>query len=367
MLRTADLAIVMEPTGNALHAGCLGNVNARWTFRGRSGHSARPCWPTTRSTARPRASTRSPASNTEAHDLDGLVFTEVVAVTQVLAERASRATSHATRRSPRRTSATRRTARRPRPRSACTRGAIRCSASSSSWPTRRAPRWRRPTRSCAASPTPARSSSRPEPVAEFAAGRRRRRDRRPRRRTRAPSTSASTRSHARSRSWRRSRAPEPGPRGHADLPLRAPHGGAPGGRRRPRGRRLRPMASRGRRPPAFIRRALGGPRRPSRSRPIRQPRACPSCARRSRTGSRGASVPRSTPTARSSALAEEAVFHLAQVVAGPGARVAIATPGYPVRPVARRSRAPRVSWTCRSTPRALTWTSRRWTRMRCCG
>ncbi len=41
-LREADLAIVMEPTANALHAGCLGNVNATWTFRGRPGHSARP-------------------------------------------------------------------------------------------------------------------------------------------------------------------------------------------------------------------------------------------------------------------------------------------------------------------------------------
>ena len=41
-LRTADLVLVMEPTANALHAGCLGNVNATWTFHGRSGHSARP-------------------------------------------------------------------------------------------------------------------------------------------------------------------------------------------------------------------------------------------------------------------------------------------------------------------------------------
>lgn len=41
-LRTADLAIVMEPTANELHAGCLGNLNATWTFRGVAGHSARP-------------------------------------------------------------------------------------------------------------------------------------------------------------------------------------------------------------------------------------------------------------------------------------------------------------------------------------
>src|SRR2546427_312629 len=38
----AELVVVMEPTDGELHAGCLGNINARWTFRGRSGHSARP-------------------------------------------------------------------------------------------------------------------------------------------------------------------------------------------------------------------------------------------------------------------------------------------------------------------------------------
>ena len=41
-LRAADLVVVMEPTANAIHAGCLGNINATWTFHGRSGHSARP-------------------------------------------------------------------------------------------------------------------------------------------------------------------------------------------------------------------------------------------------------------------------------------------------------------------------------------
>ena len=38
----AELVVVMEPTANELHAGCLGNINATWTFHGRSGHSARP-------------------------------------------------------------------------------------------------------------------------------------------------------------------------------------------------------------------------------------------------------------------------------------------------------------------------------------
>jgi succinyl-diaminopimelate desuccinylase len=38
----ADFVVVMEPTDNELHAGCVGNINAAWEFRGRSGHSARP-------------------------------------------------------------------------------------------------------------------------------------------------------------------------------------------------------------------------------------------------------------------------------------------------------------------------------------
>ncbi|HWH94662.1 MAG TPA: succinyl-diaminopimelate desuccinylase [Baekduia sp.] len=41
-LTTADLVVVMEPTDNELHAGCVGNINATWTFRGVAGHSARP-------------------------------------------------------------------------------------------------------------------------------------------------------------------------------------------------------------------------------------------------------------------------------------------------------------------------------------
>ena len=37
-----ELVVMMEPTDNAIHAGCLGNINATWTFSGRAGHSARP-------------------------------------------------------------------------------------------------------------------------------------------------------------------------------------------------------------------------------------------------------------------------------------------------------------------------------------
>jgi succinyl-diaminopimelate desuccinylase len=38
----ADLAIVLEPTANGVQAGCLGNLDATWTFVGTAGHSARP-------------------------------------------------------------------------------------------------------------------------------------------------------------------------------------------------------------------------------------------------------------------------------------------------------------------------------------
>lgn len=37
-----DLAIVMEPTGNSIQVGCLGNLNALVTVHGRAAHSARP-------------------------------------------------------------------------------------------------------------------------------------------------------------------------------------------------------------------------------------------------------------------------------------------------------------------------------------
>ncbi len=82
-LRTADLAIVMEPTANALHAGCLGNVNATWTFRGTAGHSARP-WLADNAIHRAGAGIAALAAREPVdHVFAGLTFREVASVVSV--------------------------------------------------------------------------------------------------------------------------------------------------------------------------------------------------------------------------------------------------------------------------------------------
>jgi succinyl-diaminopimelate desuccinylase len=82
-LREADLVVMMEPTANALHAGCLGNVNATWTFHGRSGHSARP-WLADNAIHRAAEGIHALAQVAPVdHDFDGLRFTDVVSVTRI--------------------------------------------------------------------------------------------------------------------------------------------------------------------------------------------------------------------------------------------------------------------------------------------
>lgn len=82
-LRTADLVVMMEPTANALHAGCLGNINATWTFHGRAGHSARP-WTADNAVHRAAEGVAAlaavPASPVS---FGGLEFVEVVSVTRI--------------------------------------------------------------------------------------------------------------------------------------------------------------------------------------------------------------------------------------------------------------------------------------------
>jgi succinyl-diaminopimelate desuccinylase len=80
-LREADLAIVLEPTANVVQAGCLGNIDATWTFRGRAGHSARP-WLADSAIDRAANGVRElHAIGPERRIVDGLQYAQVASVT----------------------------------------------------------------------------------------------------------------------------------------------------------------------------------------------------------------------------------------------------------------------------------------------
>jgi succinyl-diaminopimelate desuccinylase len=79
----AELVVMMEPTDNAIHAGCLGNINATWTFAGRAGHSARP-WDADNAIHKAARGVAALAEHEpEEHDFGGLKFYEVVSVTMI--------------------------------------------------------------------------------------------------------------------------------------------------------------------------------------------------------------------------------------------------------------------------------------------
>ena len=78
-----ELVVMMEPTDNAIHAGCLGNINATWTFTGRAGHSARP-WDGDNAIHKAARGIAALAGHEpEEHDFDGLKFYEVVSTTMI--------------------------------------------------------------------------------------------------------------------------------------------------------------------------------------------------------------------------------------------------------------------------------------------
>jgi succinyl-diaminopimelate desuccinylase len=80
-LRSADLTIVLEPTANAVQAGCLGNIDATWLFRGCAGHSARP-WLADNAIERAADGVRAVREIEPSRvTIDGLDFTQTVAVT----------------------------------------------------------------------------------------------------------------------------------------------------------------------------------------------------------------------------------------------------------------------------------------------
>jgi succinyl-diaminopimelate desuccinylase len=83
ILRNAELAVVLEPTDNELHAGCLGNLQARVTFRGESAHSARPWTGVNAIHELVRRMQGIASLQPRDVEIDGLVFREVVSAVRV--------------------------------------------------------------------------------------------------------------------------------------------------------------------------------------------------------------------------------------------------------------------------------------------
>jgi succinyl-diaminopimelate desuccinylase len=79
----SNLVVVLEPTDNAIHAGCLGNLNATLTFRGESAHSARP-WQGVNAIDLAIAGLRPVVSCPPLEvDVGGLTFVEVLSATRI--------------------------------------------------------------------------------------------------------------------------------------------------------------------------------------------------------------------------------------------------------------------------------------------
>jgi succinyl-diaminopimelate desuccinylase len=83
LLERAGLVVVLEPTDNTIQAGCVGNLNARLTFRGVSAHSARP-WLGVNAIAR-AVEALVPIVRLEPVDVEvqGLLFRDTVTVTEI--------------------------------------------------------------------------------------------------------------------------------------------------------------------------------------------------------------------------------------------------------------------------------------------
>ena len=89
LIDDAHLVVCLEPTDNTLQLGCLGNLNARVVYEGRSAHSARPWLGVNAIELALRG--LAPVLASEPHDveIDGLVFREVMTVTELHAGIAS--------------------------------------------------------------------------------------------------------------------------------------------------------------------------------------------------------------------------------------------------------------------------------------
>ena len=83
LLEGVEFAVVLEPTDVILHAGCLGNVQARVTFHGQSAHSARPWTGVNAIHELVRGLEQLVRLEPLDVELDGLVYREVVSAVRV--------------------------------------------------------------------------------------------------------------------------------------------------------------------------------------------------------------------------------------------------------------------------------------------
>jgi succinyl-diaminopimelate desuccinylase len=83
LVSEADLAILLEPTDLAIHAGCAGALTARVSFHGVSGHSARPWLARNALHAAVEGLARIATFERREARIGGLVFYEVVSVTRL--------------------------------------------------------------------------------------------------------------------------------------------------------------------------------------------------------------------------------------------------------------------------------------------
>jgi succinyl-diaminopimelate desuccinylase len=83
LLAGVELAVVLEPTDCILHAGCLGNLQARVEFRGESAHSARPWTGVNAIHELVRGLAGVVELAPRAVELDGLVYREVTSAVRV--------------------------------------------------------------------------------------------------------------------------------------------------------------------------------------------------------------------------------------------------------------------------------------------
>jgi succinyl-diaminopimelate desuccinylase len=75
--------VMMEPTDNAIHAGCLGNLNATLVFHGESAHSARPWQGVNAIDLAVQGLTPVVACPPLEVEVDGLTFVEVLSATRI--------------------------------------------------------------------------------------------------------------------------------------------------------------------------------------------------------------------------------------------------------------------------------------------